>query len=115
MPAPFEIRDHALFRQAALIGGQWVDVHEDSTAVPVLDPAGQSVVGSTPILYGQDMSRIWRLMEPLEFGIVGINSGVVSTEVAPFGGVKQSGIGREGGSEGLREFAELKYACNSKF
>ena len=111
MLAPFEIRDHALFRQPALIGGQWVDVHDDPTAVPVLNPAGQSVVGSTPILYGQNMSRVWCMMEALEFGIVGINGGVVSTEVAPFGGVKQSGIGREGGSEGLREFTELKYVC----
>ena len=50
MLAPFEIRDHALFRQPALIGGQWVDVHDCPTAVPVLNPAGQSVVGSTPIL-----------------------------------------------------------------
>ena len=111
MPAPFEIRDHALFRQAALIGGQWVDVHDYPTAVPVLNPADQSGVGSTPILYGQNMSRVWRLIEAFEFGIVGVNSGVVSTEVAPFGGVKQSGIGREGGSEGLREFTELKYVC----
>ena len=111
MLAPFEIRDHALFRQAALIGGQWVDVHDYPTAVPVLNLADQPVVGSTPILYGQNMSRVWRLMEALEFGIVGIDSGAVSTKVAPFGGVKQSCAGRAGGSEGLREFTELKYVC----
>ena len=73
--------------------------------------ANSTEYGLAAYFYGQNMSRVWRMMEALEFGIVGINSGVVSTEVAPFGGVKQSGIGREGGSEGLREFTELKYVC----
>jgi succinate-semialdehyde dehydrogenase/glutarate-semialdehyde dehydrogenase len=73
--------------------------------------ANSSEYGLAAYFYGQNLGRVWRMMEALEFGIVGINSGVVSTEVAPFGGVKQSGIGREGGREGLQEFTELKYVC----
>lgn len=76
-----------------------------------IELANSSEYGLAAYFYGQNLSRVWRMLEALEFGIVGINSGVVSTEVAPFGGVKQSGIGREGGSEGLREFTESKYVC----
>lgn len=73
--------------------------------------ANSSDYGLAAYFYGQNLGRVWRMAEALEFGIVGVNSGVVSTEVAPFGGVKQSGTGREGGSEGLRAFTELKYLC----
>jgi len=61
--------------------------------------------------YTQDINRAWRVAEALEFGMIAINSGILSTEVAPFGGVKESGIGREGGSEGLEEYLETKYLC----
>jgi succinate-semialdehyde dehydrogenase/glutarate-semialdehyde dehydrogenase len=54
---------------------------------------------------------VWRVAEALEAGIVGINTGLISTEVAPFGGVKQSGLGREGSKYGLEEFVEIKYLC----
>lgn len=73
--------------------------------------ANASEYGLAAYFYGQNLGRIWRMLEALEFGIVGVNSGVVSTEVAPFGGVKQSGVGREGGAEGLLEFTEAKYVC----
>ena len=56
---------------------------------------------------------MWRVAEALEYGIVGINTGIISTEVAPFGGVKQSGIGREGSKYGIDDFLEIKYLCMS--
>ena len=59
--------------------------------------------------YTRDLGRTWRVAEALEYGIVGINTGFISTEVAPFGGVKESGIGREGSSYGVDDWVELKY------
>ncbi len=67
--------------------------------------------GLAAYFYGRDIGRIWRVAEALEYGIVGINTGLISTEVAPFGGVKESGIGREGSKYGLEEFLEIKYLC----
>jgi succinate-semialdehyde dehydrogenase / glutarate-semialdehyde dehydrogenase len=61
--------------------------------------------------YSRDIGRIWRVAEGLEYGMVGINEGIISTEVAPFGGVKQSGIGREGSKYGIEEYLEIKYLC----
>ena len=61
--------------------------------------------------YARDLSRVWRVAEALEYGIVGINTGIISTEVAPFGGVKQSGLGREGSKYGVDDFLEIKYLC----
>jgi succinate-semialdehyde dehydrogenase/glutarate-semialdehyde dehydrogenase len=57
------------------------------------------------------MGRIWRVCEGLEYGMVGINTGILSTAVAPFGGIKQSGIGREGSRYGMDEYIEIKYLC----
>ncbi|EGD00296.1 NADP-dependent succinate-semialdehyde dehydrogenase, partial [Burkholderia sp. TJI49] len=59
----------------------------------------------------RDIGRVWRVAEQLEYGIVGINSGLISNEVAPFGGVKQSGIGREGSKYGIEDFLSIKYLC----
>lgn len=73
--------------------------------------ANQSQFGLAAYLYSQDLSRIWRVAEALETGLIGINEGIISNEVAPFGGVKQSGIGREGGKYGIEEFLEIKYLC----
>ena len=61
--------------------------------------------------YSRDVGRIWRVAEALEFGLVGVNAGVISTEVAPFGGMKESGIGREGSYQGIEEYLETKYVC----
>jgi succinate-semialdehyde dehydrogenase / glutarate-semialdehyde dehydrogenase len=61
--------------------------------------------------YSRDIARVWRVAEALESGMVGINTGLISTEVAPFGGVKESGLGREGSKYGLEEFLEIKYLC----
>ena len=73
--------------------------------------ANDTEFGLASYFYGRDIGRIWRVAEALEYGIVGINTGIISTEVAPFGGVKESGLGREGSKYGLEEFLEIKYLC----
>jgi succinate-semialdehyde dehydrogenase/glutarate-semialdehyde dehydrogenase len=73
--------------------------------------ANDTPYGLSAYFYARDMGRIWRVSEALEYGILGINTGVVSTEVAPFGGVKESGIGREGSKYGIDEWLETKYLC----
>jgi len=67
--------------------------------------------GLAAYFYTQDLGRAWRVAEALDYGMVGVNAGVISTEVAPFGGMKQSGLGREGGSEGIEAYLESKYVC----
>ena len=73
--------------------------------------ANDTEFGLAAYFYGRDIGRIWRVAEALEYGIVGINTGIISTEVAPFGGVKESGLGREGSKYGIEEFLEIKYLC----
>ena len=67
--------------------------------------------GLAAYFYGRDIGRVWRVAEALESGMVGINTGIISNEVAPFGGVKESGLGREGSKYGIEEFLEVKYLC----
>ena len=67
--------------------------------------------GLASYFYSRDIGRIWRVAEALEYGMVGVNTGLITTEVAPFGGVKQSGIGREGSKYGIDEYVEVKYVC----
>ena len=73
--------------------------------------ANDTEFGLAAYFYGRDIGRVWRVAEALEAGIVGINTGIISTEVAPFGGVKESGLGREGSKYGIEEFVEIKYLC----
>jgi len=73
--------------------------------------ANDTEFGLAAYLYSRDIGRIWRVAESLEYGMVGINTGLISNEVAPFGGIKQSGLGREGSHFGLDEYLELKYLC----
>ena len=73
--------------------------------------ANDTPYGLSSYFYSRDMARVWRVSEALEYGILGINTGVVSTEVAPFGGMKESGIGREGSKYGIDEWLETKYLC----
>jgi succinate-semialdehyde dehydrogenase/glutarate-semialdehyde dehydrogenase len=73
--------------------------------------ANDTEFGLASYFYGRDVARIWRAAEGLEYGMVGINTGLISTEVAPFGGVKESGIGREGSKYGIDEYVEIKYLC----
>jgi succinate-semialdehyde dehydrogenase/glutarate-semialdehyde dehydrogenase len=77
----------------------------------VIRLANNSEFGLASYFYSRDVGRIWRVAEGLETGMVGINTGMISTEVAPFGGVKQSGLGREGSHYGMDEFVEVKYLC----
>jgi len=77
----------------------------------VLKLANSSQYGLASYFYSRDIGRIWKAAEALEYGIVGINTGLISNEVAPFGGVKQSGLGREGSVYGMDEYLELKYLC----
>jgi succinate-semialdehyde dehydrogenase/glutarate-semialdehyde dehydrogenase len=73
--------------------------------------ANDTEFGLASYFYARDIGRIWRVGEGLESGIVGINTGIISTEVAPFGGVKQSGLGREGSKYGIDDFLSIKYMC----
>ena len=73
--------------------------------------ANDTVFGLAAYYYTRDIGRVWRVGEALEYGIVGLNTGLISTEVAPFGGVKQSGLGREGSKYGIEEYLEIKYMC----
>ncbi len=73
--------------------------------------ANATQYGLASYFYSRDIGRIWRVAEALEYGMVGINTGLISTEIAPFGGVKESGIGREGSKYGIEEFVEVKYLC----
>ena len=73
--------------------------------------ANNTEFGLAAYFFSRDIGRIWRVSEALEYGMVGINEGIISTEVAPFGGYKESGLGREGAREGLHEFLETKYLC----
>lgn len=83
------------------------------TVDEVIEMANDTIFGLASYFYAKDLSRVYRVAEALEYGIVGINTGIISTEVAPFGGVKQSGLGREGSHHGIDEYLELKYMCTS--
>ena len=73
--------------------------------------ANDTIYGLASYFYSQNIRRVWKVAEALEYGMVGINEGIISTEVAPFGGVKQSGIGREGAKQGIDEYMNIKYLC----
>jgi succinate-semialdehyde dehydrogenase / glutarate-semialdehyde dehydrogenase len=73
--------------------------------------ANDTEFGLAAYLYTRDLARSWRVSEAIEYGIVGLNTGIISTEVAPFGGVKESGIGREGSKYGILDYTEIKYVC----
>jgi len=77
----------------------------------VIRLANDTEFGLAAYFYSRDIGRVWKTAEALEYGIIGINEGIISTEVAPFGGMKESGIGREGSKYGIDEFVEIKYLC----
>ena len=79
----------------------------------VIELANDTIFGLASYFYAKDLSRVYKVAEALEYGIVGVNTGIISTEVAPFGGVKQSGLGREGSHHGIDDYLELKYICMS--
>jgi succinate-semialdehyde dehydrogenase / glutarate-semialdehyde dehydrogenase len=83
------------------------------TEEEVIAKANATIFGLASYFYARDIGRITRVQEALEYGIVGVNTGIISTEVAPFGGVKQSGLGREGSHHGMEDYLEMKYICLS--
>lgn len=128
----------SLLRQQAYINGQWVSA-EDGAVFEVTTPANgevsakvsvagaaetrrsisaaqqalanQTESGLTAYFYSRDIGRIYRVAEAQESGMVGINEGLISNEVAPFGGIKQSGLGREGSRYCIEDYLEVKYLC----
>jgi len=93
--------------------GPVVAIKSFSSEEGVIAAANNSDFGLASYFYSRDISRIWRVAEAMEFGMVGVNTGIISNEVAPFGGIKQSGLGREGSSWGIDEYLEMKYICLS--
>ncbi len=82
-----------------------------TTEEQAIELANNTEVGLASYIYTRDIGRIWRVSEALEYGMVGINEGIISNEMAPFGGVKQSGMGREGSKYGMDDYLEIKYLC----
>ncbi|RLA53158.1 MAG: succinate-semialdehyde dehydrogenase (NADP(+)) [Gammaproteobacteria bacterium] len=91
--------------------GPLAPIFKFSTEQEAIDMANDTEFGLASYFYARDVGRVWRVSEALEAGIVGVNEGIISTEVAPFGGVKESGLGREGSKYGIDDFIELKYIC----
>ena len=91
--------------------GPLAPVFKFKTEDEAIKLANDTEFGLASYFYTKDINRIWRVSEALEYGMVGINEGVISNEVAPFGGVKESGLGREGSHYGIDDFMELKYIC----
>ncbi len=117
-------RGHTFFRPTVLSGvtatmamsceetfGPVAGVGRFATEEEAIQVANATPYGLCAYFYSRDVGRIWRVSEALEYGIVGVNTGLISTEVAPFGGMKESGIGREGSKYGIEEWLELKYLC----
>ncbi len=89
--------------------GPVAPLYRFGTEEEALRMANDTEFGLAAYFYSRDIGRIWRVMEGLEYGIVGVNEGIISTEVAPFGGMKESGIGREGSKYGIEDYLEIKY------
>jgi succinate-semialdehyde dehydrogenase/glutarate-semialdehyde dehydrogenase len=93
------------------IFGPVAPIFKFETEEQAIKIANDTIFGLAAYFYSRDIGRIWRVANALEYGMVGINEGLVSNEVAPFGGMKQSGIGREGSYHGMEEYLETKYLC----
>ena len=115
---------HSFFEPTVMTGvtGAMLVAHEETfgplaplfrfkTEQEAIQLANATQYGLAGYFYSRDLARVWRVAEALECGIVGINTGIISTEVAPFGGIKESGMGREGSKYGIEDFIEIKYLC----
>jgi succinate-semialdehyde dehydrogenase/glutarate-semialdehyde dehydrogenase len=102
-------RDMAIFREETF--GPVAPLFRFKTEAEAIEMANDTEFGLASYFYGRDIGRVWRVAEALDYGIVGINEGIISTEVAPFGGVKESGLGREGSHYGIDDYLEIKYLC----
>jgi succinate-semialdehyde dehydrogenase/glutarate-semialdehyde dehydrogenase len=89
--------------------GPVAPLYRFETEEQALQMANDTEFGLAAYFYSRDIGRVWRVMEGLEYGIVGVNEGIISTEVAPFGGMKESGTGREGSKYGIEDYLEIKY------
>jgi len=102
-------RDMLAFKEETF--GPFAPIFKFSTEAEAIAMANDTEFGLAAYFYAQNIGRIWRIAEALEYGMVGINEGLISTEVAPFGGVKESGLGREGSQHGIEDYLEMKYLC----
>ena len=91
--------------------GPLAPIFKFSSEAEAIEMANDTPFGLAAYFYSQNIGRIWRVAEALEYGMVGINEGLISNEVAPFGGVKESGLGREGSQHGIEDYLEMKYLC----
>lgn len=102
-------RDMLIYREETF--GPVAPIFRFTTEGEAIEMANDTEFGLASYFYGRDIGRIWRVAEALEYGMVGINEGLISTEVAPFGGIKESGLGREGSKYGIEDYLEIKYLC----
>ena len=102
-------RDAAVAREETF--GPMAPIFRFKTEQEAIEMANDTEFGLASYFYSRDIGRIWRVAEQVEYGMVGINTGLVSTEVAPFGGMKESGFGREGSKYGIEDYIEVKYLC----
>jgi succinate-semialdehyde dehydrogenase/glutarate-semialdehyde dehydrogenase len=93
------------------IFGPVAPLYRFKTEEEAVTMANDTPFGLAAYFYSRDIGRVWRVSEILEYGMVGANEATISSEVAPFGGVKDSGVGREGSRYGIEEFLEIKYMC----
>ena len=93
------------------IFGPVAAIYKFSTDAEAIQMANDTIYGLASYFYSQNVARCWKVSEALEYGMVGINEGLISTEVAPFGGVKYSGHGIEGSKYGIEDYLEIKYMC----
>lgn len=91
--------------------GPLAPIFRFDTEAEAIAMANDTEFGLASYVYTRDLGRAWRVSEALEYGMVGVNEGLISTEAAPFGGVKQSGLGREGSKYGIDDYIEQKYMC----
>jgi succinate-semialdehyde dehydrogenase/glutarate-semialdehyde dehydrogenase len=101
--------DMLIFREETF--GPVAPIFRFQTEDEAIQLANATEFGLASYFYGRDIARVWRVAEALEYGMVGINEGLISTEVAPFGGIKESGLGREGSHYGIDDYLEVKYLC----
>ena len=101
--------DMLIFREETF--GPVAPLFRFKTDQEAIDMANDTEFGLASYFYGRDIIRVWRVAEALEYGMVGVNEGLISTEVAPFGGIKESGLGREGSKYGIEDYMEIKYIC----
>jgi succinate-semialdehyde dehydrogenase/glutarate-semialdehyde dehydrogenase len=102
-------REMRIFREETF--GPVAPLIRFDTEDEAIEMANDTEFGLAAYFYTRDVGRVFRVAEALDYGIVGINEGIISSEAAPFGGVKQSGLGREGSKYGIEDYLEIKYLC----